>query len=164
MLRRDEMSRRSRDESEHFAATVCELERRCAQLTVNRHAVREVLEGAVRTERDCYAILAEAQTQWQTKLAQALGTGGDASAPTERALDSRQSRRPLTERPQQNTGDGKLSSDESPTAASEPDENRQTERGTTNAGSIFPWLTTQTFIDRHRPESTRWRGGLNPRL
>ncbi len=115
MLRKDEMLCRSRDDSEHFAATVCELERRCARLTDNRHAVREVLEGAVRTERDCYAVLANAQTQWQTKLAQTLGTVGDASAPTERALDS--SQRPLAESLSQNTDDRQLPSDESPTAA-----------------------------------------------
>ena len=106
--RYDEMLSRSRDESEHFAAAVCEVERRCEQLTENRHAVREVLEGAVRAERDCYAALADAQTQWQTKLAQALGTVGDASARTERALDSSQRKRPLTESPSQNTDDGQL--------------------------------------------------------
>ena len=132
---------RSRDESEYVAAAVCELEHRCKQLTDNSHAVREVLEGAVQAERECYAVLSDAQTQWQTKLAKAWGALGDASARTERALDSSQRRRPLTERPSQNT-DGQLPSDDSPTAASEPDENSQTERGTTNAGEIFPRLTT----------------------
>ncbi len=98
--------------------------------------MREVLEGAVRTERDCYAVLAEAQAQWQTKLAQTLGTVGDASAHTERAVDSSQSRPPLTESPSQNTDDRQLPSDDSPTAASEPDENGQTECGATNAESL----------------------------
>ena len=96
---------RSRDESEYVAAAVCELEHRCKQLTDNSHAVREVLEGAVQAERECYAVLSDAQTQWQTKLAKAWGALGDASARTERALDSSQRRRPLTERPSQNTDD-----------------------------------------------------------
>ena len=69
-VRYDEMLRRSRDQSEHFVTTACGLERRCEQLTDNRRAVREVFESAVRTKRECYAVLADAQMQWQTKLAQ----------------------------------------------------------------------------------------------
>ena len=140
--RHDEILRRSRDELENIAASVCEAERRREELTDNRQAVREVLERAVRAEREWHAVLADVQTQWQTTLAQALGTGGDASVLTEHALDSSQSRRPLTESPLQHTDDRQLPADDSPTAASEPDENRQTERGTTNAGPNFPWLTT----------------------
>ncbi len=115
--RHDEILRRSRDELENIAATVCELERHREQLTDNRHAVREVLEGAVRAEREWHAVLADVQTQWQTTLSKALGTGGDASVPTEHALDSSQSRRPLTESPSQNTDDRQLPSDDSATAA-----------------------------------------------
>ena len=92
--RYDEMLGRSRDESENFAATVYELERRCEQLTDDSHAVREVLEGAVRTERECYAVLSDAQAQWQTELAKVLSALGDASARTECVVDSILRRRP----------------------------------------------------------------------
>ncbi len=123
--RHDEILRRSRDELENIAASVCEAERRREELTDNRQAVREVLERAVRAEREWHAVLADVQTQWQTTLAQALGTGGDASVPTEH---SSQSRRPLTESPLQHTDDRQLPADDSPAAESEPDENRSLAR------------------------------------